>query len=129
MLRVTVAGRLTKDAVLRYTGDGTAVLGFTVAVDVGYGAKKHGVFIGCSLWGKRAESLDPYLKKGTPVAVTGNGDLRKWQGDNGSGSEISCRVDELTFIGSADKKADQESFRKKPEPQADAFDDDQDIPW
>lgn len=101
MLQVIVAGRLTKDADLRYTtGDSqTPVLGFTVATDIGWGDKKHGVFVKCSLWGQRGEKLDPYLKKGTQVTVIGEGDLRKWDADSGPGAEITCKVQEVELQG------------------------------
>lgn len=135
MLQVIIAGRATKDGVLRYTADGTAVLGFSVVTDVGYGEKKHPVFVGCSLWGNRAEALDPYIKKGTSMTVIGEGDLRKWKTETSSGSEITIKVQELTLQGS--KPANQEQapaagFRGKPAgeavPQQADFDDD-DIPF
>ena len=140
MLQIVVAGRLTKDAILRYTAnDSTAVLNFTVATDVGYGDRKHGVFIECSLWGKRGEALDPYLKKGKQVTVIGEGDLRKYTTDNGSGANITCKVQEVAMQGGGEQ-TDQapkqaEGFREKPKhSQPDAnpnpgFDDDEDIPF
>lgn len=133
MMQVIIAGRLTKDAVLRYTGDGTAVLGFTVATEVGYGEKKHSVYVGCSLWGKRAEALDPYLKKAKQVTVIGEGDLRNWQTDQKSGSEITCKVQELELqggsVGTQEEEPKQQGFRDKakhqaPVTQADFADDD-----
>jgi single-strand DNA-binding protein len=135
MLTVTVAGRLTKDAVLRFTGDGTPVLGFTVAVDVGWGDSKHGVFINCSLWGTRAQKIDAYLKKGKQVSVIGEGDLRTWQTDRSTGSEITCKVWEITMQGGGNPADDGGQsgggFRQtaaKPAPGADGFVDD-DIPF
>lgn len=118
MLQVIIAGRLTKDAILRYTADGTPVLGFTVATDVGYGEKKHGVFIGCTIWGKRGEALDPHLKKGKQVTCIGEGDLRKWDTNSSVGSEITCKVQEVTMQGGGKvAQSDQSSgsgFRDKP---------------
>lgn len=118
MLQITVAGRLVKDSIMRFTADGKPVLNFTVACDVGFGDSKHGVFIGCSLWGKRGESLEPYMKKGASVTVTGGGDLRKWDSDKGSGSEISCNVSEVTLQGgkqsSESAPAQQSGFRNTP---------------
>ena len=100
MINITAAGRLTRDAELKYFADGKAVLNFSVACDVGYGESKHPVYLGCSLFGKRAEALDPYLKKGMPVTVQGAGDLRKWDGDKGSGAEIKVNVNEVVMQGS-----------------------------
>ena len=137
MLQVMVAGRLTKDSVLRYTADGTGVLGFTVAVDIGWGEKKHAVFVNCSLWGKRAESLNPYLQKGNPVTVIGEGDLRKWDTSQSTGSEITCKVSEVTMQGGGPGKQKGEvmpadrGFRQKPadKPATAADFDDENIPF
>ena len=133
MLSIIVAGRLTKDAVLRFTADSKPVLNFTVATDVGFGDRKHGVFIDCSLWGKRAEALDPYLKKGKQVTCIGGGDLRTWESNGKSGSNITCNIQEVTMQGGGEAPNDTSSpqgFRDKPAPQAQdtGFDDD-DIPF
>lgn len=118
MLTVSVAGRLTKDAVLRFTADGTPVLGFTVATDVGFGEKRHGVFINCSLWGKRAESLAPYLKKASVVTVVGEGDLRKWDTQQSTGSEITCKVFEIALQGgNGQGESQQEQQQTRPSDQ------------
>ena len=99
MIILTAAGRLTKDAVLRYTTSGTAIAGFTVATDVGFGDKKHAVFIGCSLFGKRAEALAEYLLKGSSVTVSGNADLRLWESNGKHGAEITLNVQEVALQG------------------------------
>ena len=59
----TVIGRVGKDAVLRNAGD-SSVLGWSLAVDAGYGERKVTTWVDCSLWGKRAESLADKIKKG-----------------------------------------------------------------
>ena len=141
MLTVTVAGRVTKDAVLRYTtgANATPVLGFTVATDVGFGDKKHGVFIACSLWGKRGESLEAYIKKGTSLTVIGEGDLREWETQQSKGSQITCKVFEVTLQGKAQGGEQQQQarpsdqgFRNKPaqdKPVTGADFEDDDIPF
>ena len=115
MIILTAAGRLTKDADLRYTPSGTAIANFTVATDVGFGDKKHAVFIGCSLFGKRAEALAEYLLKGSSVTVSGNADLRLWESNGKHGAEITLNVQEVALQGgrSGDSGASQ---AQKPEP-------------
>lgn len=127
----TVAGRLTKDGELRFTSSGTPVLGFTVATDVGYGEKKHALFVRCSLWGKRAESLDPYLKKGMPITVYGEADLREWEANGKSGTSLELRVNEVELQGSRSQSTDNRSEpdnRQQAAPQQGGFDD-PDIPF
>jgi single-strand DNA-binding protein len=100
MIYGTVVGRIVKDAELRFTAKGDAVLGFTVASDVGYGDKKHAVFTNCSMWGKRGEGVAPYVLKGAPVTVIGEMDQRKWETAEKSGTSLECKVSELILQGS-----------------------------
>jgi len=83
MNKLLLIGRLTKDAALRYTADGKEVADFSIAVDDGYGENKKTIWFRCSLWGKRATSLEQYLTKGKQVYVEGrlnheNGNPRVW---------------------------------------------------
>jgi single-strand DNA-binding protein len=132
MIYGTVVGRIVKDAVLRFTPKGDAVLGFTVASDVGYGEKKHAVFTNCSMWGKRGEGVAPYVLKGAPVTVIGEMDQRKWETAEKSGTSLECKVSELILQGSktGDKPAipQAQGFREVPEATMDDFAQD-DIPF
>ncbi|MEW6624400.1 MAG: single-stranded DNA-binding protein [Bacillota bacterium] len=79
--RVILIGRLTKDPELRYTNQGTAVAGFTLAVDKGLSREKRmemesqgratANFIKVSVWGKPAELCAEYTAKGLMIAVEG----------------------------------------------------------
>ena len=128
MIYGTIVGRIVKDAELRFTAKGDAVLGFTVASDVGYGDKKHAVFTNCSMWGKRGEGVAPYVLKGAPVTVIGEMDQRKWETAEKSGTSLECRVSELILQGSkgdAKNEAPQaQGFRQQPETKMDDFADD-----
>jgi len=117
----TAVGRLTADAEQRYTTNQTAVCSFTVASDVGYGDKKHALFIRCSLWGKRGESLVPYLLKGTQVTVSGEADLREWTSGEKSGTSLELRVNDLALQGSRPEAG--QSAKPKAQESDDAFDD------
>ncbi len=90
---ITITGRVGKDAVLRRTQDGQPVLGFTVAVDDGYGQNKGTIWFDASIWGKRGESLAQYLKKGTKVTAAGEFGLREHDGK----LYPTIRVDHIDF--------------------------------
>lgn len=70
-----ITGRLTKDATLGQTANGTAVAKFTLASEKSRRKKLQGDpesnFIPVELYGKKAESLGEYLKKGKAFAVAG----------------------------------------------------------
>ena len=95
-------GNLGKDAVLRNTQSG-AVSNFSVAMKAGYGQNEQTVWVKCSMWGKRAESLNQYLVKGQTVAISGEASLRSWTTKEGEvKTDLECRINELTLIGKKD---------------------------
>ena len=113
MLNMTIAGNVGKDAVLRKTQNGDAVLGFSVAVDQGKdknGNKRDSVWINCSVWGKRAESLENFIKKGAKLALTGRPGVNVYEG-NGS---LTLSVNELTFMGGGGERSDQGGYDQSP---------------
>lgn len=107
MKTITIAGRLTRDAEFRRTQNGEPVLGFSVAVDDGYGERKSTLFFDCSLWGKRGEALTPHLKKGGSVTVSGDFGKREHDGK----TYLTIRANEITLQGSK-----QEARKADPEP-------------
>jgi len=116
---ITVAGRLGKDSVIRRTNGGDPILAFSVAVDDGYGQNKRTLWFDCSLWGKRGEALETFLKKGTAVAVSGDLSTREHEGK----TYLTVRVSEVTLQG---QKQEQGSAPAKSAaaPMASLIDDD-----
>ena len=95
MKSICIAGRTGKDAELRRTQAGDAVLSFTVAVDDGYGEKKSTVWFDCSLFGKRGQSLEKHLSKGSAVTVSGELSTREYDGK----TYLQIRVSDVTLQG------------------------------
>lgn len=80
---VTIIGNLGRDAELRYTPGGNAVASFSVATTSAWkdqaGVKKEQTeWHRIVLWGKTAEALTEYLRKGKQVCVQGRLQTRKW---------------------------------------------------
>lgn len=69
--RIIIQGRLTADPELRYTGNGKAVVKFSVANDIGYGEKKKTSFPTFVAWEKKAEYIGNYAKKGAMLVIDG----------------------------------------------------------
>lgn len=100
MLIATAAGRIGRDAEVRYTQNGTAVAGFVVAADTGFGDKKETQWIDCAIFGQRGEKLAQYLTKGTPVTVIGECSLNTYEKRDGTqGAKIRMRVSEVQLQG------------------------------
>lgn len=86
---VTLVGRLTKDPDLKYTGTGTAVASFTLAVNRVYkkeNDEQKADFINCVVWRKTAESLANYTSKGSLVGIEGRIQTRSY--DNQQGQRV-----------------------------------------
>ena len=102
MMQGFMVGRVGKDADLRKTKEGTAVSNFSLAVKVGYGDREKTLWVDCVLWGKMAENLTQYLRKGSQIAVLGELDVRAWTSDKDQEvrAAIQLNISELTLCGS-----------------------------
>ena len=73
MNKTILTGRLTKDIELREIKskgkDTTVVANFTLAVNDRKNDETS--FLNCVVWGKLAETLEQYVKKGMPIAIWG----------------------------------------------------------
>lgn len=79
-------GRLTKDSELRYTPQGKAVANFTMAVNrpfTNQQGEREADFIPVVVWGKLAENVANYTRKGSLVGVTGRIQTRNFDGNDG----------------------------------------------
>ena len=103
---VSIGGNLCRDAELRATASGMAVLTFSVAVNESRKNQQTGEwedypnFIDCTMFGARAESLSRYLNKGTKVSIEGKLRWSQWERDGQKRSKIEVIVDELEFMSS-----------------------------
>ena len=70
MNKVILIGRLTRDPEIRTAQDGLTIARYSLAIDR-QTKEKQADFFRCVTFGKNAEFVERYLKKGTKVAVTG----------------------------------------------------------
>ena len=94
MNQVSLIGRLTQDVAYSQTVDGTLMTKFILAVDKGMNKEKKkqaeaagratADFIPCILWGKGAEILSQYTKKGDRLGITGSIDTGKYVDKDGN---------------------------------------------
>ena len=126
---ICIAGNISRDAEVKYLANGDAVASFAVADNMG--KDKGAIFWNCSLFGKRAESLGQYLKKGGAVTVTGTASEREWTDKDGlKRKSMDVRVSEVALQGG--KRDELESPKPAPRQAArsqDFSDIDQEIPF
>ncbi len=111
MNKVIMMGRLTRDPEVRYStgANSTAVGKFSIAVDRKF--KREGQpeadFFNCTTFGKQAEFIEKYLRKGVKVVISGT-----LQNDNYTTKDgakvygVNILVDEIEF---AESKANSDS--------------------
>lgn len=83
---VVLVGRLTKDPDLRYTGSGTPVASFTLAVNRDFknaAGEQEADFINCVIWRKSAETLANTVRKGQQIGVVGRVQTRSYENQQG----------------------------------------------
>ena len=101
--RVVLIGRLTKDVELRYSNSGVCFGHFSVAVnrsrktESGYADEVS--FFECDVFGKTAENLATYLRKGKQVAVEGELEQKRWTKDGGNFQKIVVNVYSVQLLG------------------------------
>ena len=110
----TIVGNLGRDCEMRYTEGGSAVVAFSVAVDQGFGDKKQTNWWAIKMFGKRAESLAGYLKKGTKVALEGELQLDKWEKDGVKHERVKIVVDRLSLEGGGNARVEGTATAQKP---------------
>lgn len=103
MNKATYTGRLTKDPEVRYTKDNLAVANFTIAVNRKY--KRQGQpdadFIPCTAYGKIAEFIEKYFRKGMKIEVSGRTETGSYT--NREGNKVytwTTTVEEAEFAES-----------------------------
>jgi single-strand DNA-binding protein len=101
MNKVILIGRLTKDPELRYTGNtNTAVASFTLAVDrrMKQEGQQSADFPPLVAWGKTAEFVNNYFKKGNKLGVCGRIQTRTWDGSDGKKNYVTEVVCEEAYF-------------------------------
>lgn len=122
--RVTLIGRLTKDPELKTLGSGTTVCKISIANNRSYtsnGDKKEEVsFFNCSAWGKRAEVLAQYVRKGAQLAISGRLQQRTWEGQDGKKmSAVEIMIEDFQFLSKSQREGDNHHEPEPPLPEVD----------
>lgn len=108
MLKVTLAGRVGKNAEVRSTQGGTDICSFSVACDVGWGENKSTLWVDVARFGNGAKGIAPHIRKGDNITVVGDLSTREHDGK----TYLNCRADEIALQGGGG--APERGERKQP---------------
>lgn len=101
--RVILIGNLTRDVELRHTQGGTAIAKFGMAINRKWShdgeTKESTCFVDLTAWGKAAETIQRYTKKGSPLFVEGRLEYSSWDGDDGKKrSKLEVVVEQFQLL-------------------------------
>ena len=127
MNKVFLVGRTTKDVEKKELQSGQSVASFSLAVDRAY-ANKEGTreadFIPITAWGKLAENLEQYTKKGTLISVVGRLQRRSYKDKNGKDVYVmEVIAEEISFLAKPQGDKENKSVSKKAKEEKTDFED------
>ena len=108
--KVILIGNLTRDPEVRYIGDSRAVTDVGLAINDRI--KKDGewiqqtTFVDVTFWGRTAEVVGEYLRKGSPISVEGKLQLDEWESDGQKRRKLKVVCDRMQMLGN--KQSDAE---------------------
>jgi single-strand DNA-binding protein len=104
--RVILAGNLTRDPQLSYTPNNTPVCEFGMAInrrwrDKDGNQKDEVCFVDLSAYGRTAETINQYMRKGRAILVEGRLRFRQWTNKEGQNrSKLDVLVETFSFLDS-----------------------------
>ena len=108
--KVQLMGNITRDPEVRYTPKGTAVTDIGLAINRNYSTddgdrREETTFVDITFWGRQAEVIGEYMKKGRPLYVEGRLQLDQWEDKNSGQQRSRLKVigDNFQFLGGRDE--------------------------
>lgn len=137
--QVNLIGHLTRDVEVRNTSSNKSVANLGIAVSHKWKSadgeqREETAFIDCEAWGRTAEVLAQYCRKGDPLYVCGRLKLDQWEDKEGrKQSKLRVVIENFQFLkGKGDSQpttANQSMSNNARRPAALSVMDDGDIPF
>ena len=111
MNKVALLGTITRDVEIKYTQSGTCIASFGVAYNEkrkdasgNYNDVSH--FFDVTAFGKRAETVNQYFRKGSRILIDGSLDFQQWTDQSGQKrSKVSIKLNDFDFIDKRDNQS------------------------
>jgi single-strand DNA-binding protein len=101
--KVILVGNLGRDAEVKVTASGQSVASFSIATTETWtkdGEKKEKTeWHRIVLWGRQADTLQPYLTKGKQIYVEGRLETRQWEKDGQKHYTTEVKADRIVLLG------------------------------
>lgn len=132
--KVEIAGRLTRDPDMKNTANGSVIAEVGLATNRKYRkddeTHEETTFVDVTFFGRQAELIGKYFRKGEPLFVDGRLKLDSWEHKETGKTRTKLKVvgEHFTFIGGGKPRADEGHQPTKPAASA-SSDDDDDLPF
>ncbi len=103
--KVILMGNLTRDPQMSYLPSQTPVVDLGLAVNRRWRGqdgqqREETCFIDCRCYGRQAETINQYFKKGNPILIEGRLQFDTWEGKDGTKrTKHRIFVERFTFVG------------------------------
>lgn len=109
--RTLLAGNICREPELRYTGSGTGVLSFRIAVNRTWGSgekrRTETLFMDIEAWGRTAETIHKWFHKGDPIFIEGYLSMEQWERDGQKHTKTKVVAESFQFIAKAKAESDK----------------------
>lgn len=116
---VTLVGRMTDNAELRYTPNNQAVATFRLAVNRNFksqNGEREADFINCVIWRQQAENLANWAKKGALIGITGRIQTRNYENQQGQRVYVTEVVaEQFQLLESQKERGNQSQGNSQPD--------------
>lgn len=122
MNKVILTGRFTRDPEVRYTNDGTSIARFSVAVNRKFakeGSDQKADFLNCVAFGKSAEFIEKYFRKGMKADLSGRIQTGSYTNKDGVKVYTTDIVVEEIEFGESKGSSQTQTASPTPNPEAD----------
>lgn len=104
---IIITGNLARDAELKFSNNGGAILNFSLGVNTGFKDNKHCSWWRCSMFGQRAEKMSSFLTKGKKLLVEGEPTIKKFTNKDGEDKYYTqVFVKNIEFLSSGNQDGD-----------------------
>jgi len=83
MKSITLIGNVGKDPEMKTSQKGESIASFSVAITDGFGDNQKTEWYNCTAFGKSAENIEKFVKKGSKVAIIGTPKIEEYEDKNG----------------------------------------------
>lgn len=105
---IQLVGRITRDPELKKSNSGKAYIRFSLAVDRPFTSDQTD-FINCVVFGKTAEVMNKYVRKGHRIGLTGRLQTNKYEHNGEKRISFDVMVDNIEFLENKNNSSNNDS--------------------